>query len=359
MASTVQAGMIFQVVDIPTLPEWQQVVIILAMAVVLALLVRLALEIWIRGSTRLTDTDLDRVVYEEVGPPLYVTILLSGIYLVLPYLAMPRFEYFIGGVILTVILFLWARAGIHLAKRMLEVLRERGKEPEFAPVLKNLWTFVILIGGLFFFLSAWDIDVTPFLAGAGVAGIIIGIAAQDSIGNFFAGISLNLDQTYQVGDVILLEDDTRGTVTNISIRSTTILTRDNIEITVPNNYMNNTQVTNESAPRRRRRIRLNVGVGYDSDLSQVESILVEIARETDVILDDPAPIVRFRDFENSSIRAQLQCYIDHPSQLGRARHELIVAITDAFRNDGIKIPFPQRELTFFEEGNEIRVNRES
>ena len=344
-----------QVIEIPTLPPWQQVVIILGIAIGMAMLIRIGMGFWITRSSRFTETDLDRVVYEEIIMPLYVTTILIGVYLVLPILTIARFEFVIGAGIATVIVFLWARAMIRLVARIISVLRDQGREPEFAPVLKNLWTFVVFVGGFFFFLEIWRIDVTPFIAGAGVAGIIVGIAAQDSIGNFFAGISLNLDQTYQVGDMLQLEDGTRGTVTEISIRSTTILDRDNIEVTIPNSYLNTTQVVNESAPRRRRRIRLDVGVAYGSDLDQVESTLLDVADQTKIILDDPAPVVRFRSFDDSAILAQVQCYISHPAQWGRARHDLIMGISKAFAAEEIKIPFPQRELTFFEADNAIRI----
>lgn len=351
--------MVLQIIDTSLLPDWQLAALILGITVGVAIAVKILMRFWISHSSRFTNTDLDQIVYDEVSTPVYLSILVAGIFLVIPLISFPRLQFLLGASLLTLVVVLWARAAVRLGTRFLQHLRERNKEPEFAPVIKNLWTFMILVGGLFFLLSIWNIDITPFLAGAGVAGIIIGIAAQDSIGNFFAGISLNLDQTYQVGDMLLLEDDTRGTVTDISIRSTTILTRDNIEVTIPNNYLNNTMVINESSPRRRRRIRLDVGVAYGSNLEHVEEVLLTVANETRIIMDDPAPVVRFRTFSDSAIVAQLQCYINHPAQWGRARHALIKHISVAFADENIKIPFPQRELTFFEADNKIRLESDN
>lgn len=350
--------MVLQIIDTSLLSDWQLAALILGITVVTAICVKVVMRLWVTHSSKFTHTDLDRIFYEEIATPVYLSILGGGLYLVVPLLGFPRLEFLISASIISLVVLMWARALVRLAARFIQHLREQDREPEFAPVIKNLWTFLVLIGGLFFLLSIWNIDITPFLAGAGVAGIIIGIAAQDSIGNFFAGISLNLDQTYQVGDMLQLEDDTRGTVTNISIRSTTILTRDNIEVTVPNNYLNNTMVINESTPRRRRRIRLDVGVAYGSDLEHVEQVLLDVANETRIIMDDPAPVVRFRSFGDSAIVAQLQCYISHPAQWGRARHALIKNISSAFEGEEIKIPFPQRELTFFEADNRIRVEND-
>lgn len=145
----------------------------------------------------------------------------------------------------------------------------------------------------------------------------------------------------------------------MSIRSTTILTRDNIAVTVPNGQLNQTMVVNESSTQRRRRVRLDVGVAYGSDLARVEEAFLSVAAEESIVLNTPVPAVRFRSFDESSIAVQLQCYIEHPALRGRARHVLIRGITDAFDREGIKIPFPQREVSFFEAGNEIRLEGEA
>lgn len=325
-----------------------QAVVIVGGAAIAAVLFRFGMRFIIDRSAWLTATGLDDIVEREIASPGYLTILLVGVYMVFPLFDRPRIAFWAEGVIGTVLVGIWAIASIRLVKRSINAYQENGYELDFAPVLTNLWTFVVLVLAAGLLLGIWGIDLTPFIAGAGVAGIVIGIAAQDTIGNFFAGISLNLDRTYQVGDIIQLEDDTRGRVTSISIRSTSLLTRDNMEVAIPNSYLNNTQVINESAPVRKRRIRLNVGVAYGSDLDRVQSVLLEVMEDVSIVLSDPTPVVRFRAFENSAIRAQLQFYIEHPSQWGRSRHQVIKQIDAAFKEANIKIPFPQRELSFLD-----------
>ncbi len=249
---------------------------------------------------------------------------------------------------------LWSYAVIRLGGRVIGVSNNAPTDRQITPIFKNVLTFFIILGAFFFLLGIWNVNVTPLLASAGVIGIVLGIAAQDSLGNFFSGLSLYLDKTYELGDMIQLESGERGTVIDMSIRSTTILTRDNIAITVPNSELNSTQVINESAPVRRRRIRLDVGVAYGSDLQQVKEALLEIVDEENIILETPTPVVRFQKFDDSSIVAQLQCHIEHPALRGRARHFLIERIDERFREEVIKIPFPQRELTFYDSGNTIR-----
>lgn len=336
--------------------DWLQVVLVIAGAVVLAKLLRLGTERWLSGAEGLAEADLDRKLLAELNYPTYVTLILAAVYVTLPVITIPYLDFLIEGLLLTAILIVWTRAGIRMGGFAATALQESDHEFEFAPVLKILWSFLLLVAAFFFLLAIWEVDITPILASAGIAGIVLGIAAQDSLGNLFAGMSLHLDRTYAVGDVIQLEDGTRGTVTDLSIRSTTIRTRDHIDVTVPNSELNTTKVVNESSPERYRRIRLDVGVGYGSDLEHIDQVLLEVAASCRIILEQPEPVVKYQSFEDSAIIAQLQCFIEHPAQYGRARDELIRAITTAFRDHNIKIPFPQRELTFYESGNQIVVS---
>ncbi len=343
------------VVETPLLADWLQVAATIAGAVILAKLLRVGTERWLSSTEGLTEANLDRKLLAELNYPTYLTLILGAIYISLPIISIPHFKFVIGGLLLTAILFVWIRAGVRIGGYVSAALYESDHDFEFAPVLKNLWSFLLLILAFFLLLSIWEVDITPVLASAGIAGIVLGIAAQDSLGNLFAGISLHLDRTFAVGDVIQLEDGTRGTVTSLSIRSTTIRTRDHIDVTIPNSELNTTRVVNESSPERYRRIRLDVGVSYSSNLEHVDEILMDVADSCHIILEQPEPAVRYRSFDDSAIIAQLQCYIEHPAQFGRAHDELIRAIAVAFREQDIKIPFPQRELTFYESGNEIMV----
>ncbi len=338
-----------------TLPFWIQIPLILLSALLGAKLIEVGGYYVLHRSKRLAKGRYDRLIVEELQLPLYVTVLLAGVYVSTRIVPDLTLGFYVATAAISVILVVWARAVTRLGNRVIGLTNDSPTEREIAPIFKNILTFFVVVGTFFFLLSIWDVDVTPLLASAGILGIIIGIAAQDSLGNFFGGLSLHFDKTYQLGDMVQLESGERGTVIDMSIRSTTVLTRDNIAITVPNARMNSTQVINESAPVRRRRIRLDVGVAYGSDLETVERVILEAAADENVILDSPRPKVRFREFADSAIVAQLQCHIAHPAQRGQARDVLIRGIDRRFDEEEIKIPFPQREVTFFESGNRIAV----
>jgi small-conductance mechanosensitive channel len=212
------------------------------------------------------------------------------------------------------------------------------------PIFQNVWSFVVLSVAGFLLLTYWNIDVTPLLASAGILGIVIGLAARDTIANFFGSIALYFDGTYRVGDYIVLESGERGRVEDVSIRSTVIRTRDDILVTIPNSRLNSATVVNESAPDRERRIRIPVGVAYGSDLDHVEETLLGVAAAESLVLDRPTPRVRVRGFGDSAVDVELLCWIRDPVLRGRATHLLNKGVYAAFVETGIEIPFPQRDV---------------
>lgn len=327
------------------LPVWGQVLLTLSGSVVAAKILELLGYAVIGRSDRLTGRNYETIFTEEVRSPLYLTVLLGGVYASARLLTQVRVGFFISSAALSMLVVHWAYTVIRLSSRIIGTSNNSPTGREITPVFKNLVTFFVIIVTFVFLFSVWNVNVTPLLASAGIIGLVLGIAAQDTLGNFFSGISLYLDKTYKLGDMIELESGERGTVIDMSVRSTTILTRDNIAITVPNGQMSAEPVINESAPVRKRRIRLDVGVAYGSDLRTVKNGLIKVAKEEPMILKSPGPAVQFREFGDSAIVAQLQTYIDHPAQRGRARHALIERIDQRFREDAVKIPFPQRELT--------------
>jgi MscS family membrane protein len=147
-----------------------------------------------------------------------------------------------------------------------------------------------------------------------------------------------------VGDYIVTEDGDRGRVEDVSIRSTTIRTRDDVLVTLPNSVLNSARIINESGPKRERRIRIPVGVAYDSDLDHVEATLLAVAAGESLVQERPSPRVRFREFGDSAIDTELLVWVADPVLRGRATHLLMKAVHAGLRDADITIPFPQREV---------------
>ena len=203
---------------------------------------------------------------------------------------------------------------------------------------------LICLMGVLAVLSVWRIDLTPFLASAGFAGIVAALAAKDTLANFFGGINVFLDRPFRTGDYIVLNSGERGEVVHIGLRSTKIITRDDILVSVPNAIMANSKIVNESAPDPKFRVRTRVSVSYSSDADQVEALLLKVARENPLVTDEPGPKVRFRAFGESGLEFDLLCWIHESKQKGRALHEVNRAILAEFNRAGIVFAVPQRDI---------------
>jgi len=191
----------------------------------------------------------------------------------------------------------------------------------------------------------WGIDATAWVASAGIIGIAVGFAAKDTLSNLISGVSIIADAPYKIGDYIVLDTGERGIVTSLGIRSTRLLTRDDVEISVPNAVIGGAKITNESGgPWVKQRIRVPVGVAYGSDTEKVVRIMEEIADANDGVVDQPAPRVRMRGFGDSSLNFELLAWIGAPEQRGLVMHQLLMEIDRQFREQGVEIPFPQRDL---------------
>ncbi|AGB38820.1 mechanosensitive ion channel family protein [Natronococcus occultus] len=336
------------------LPEWEWFVLslVLLTTYLLSRLVHWGGRWYLHRSATDESTSLRRAIATESYTPLSLSILFIGSSLVLQAFGLIASRSLLSNVVLTALAVVWARAAIRIGEQWLEVANEREQRYEFAPILQNFWTIAVVGVGVLVVVEVWNLQVTPFLASAGVLGVVVGFAAQDAIRNLIGGISLSFDHTYHPGDVVLLEDDTRGTVTDIGIRSTTVLTPDNTMVTVPNAVLNSTQVVNQSAPQRHIRIDVPVSVAYGTDYETVERIASTVCEDAPMVRDSPRPRVLFSEFGDSTLLFEVQVYIAHPLTEKRAIDQLNRRIYDRFAAEGITIPFPQRELSFLEHQEE-------
>lgn len=257
---------------------------------------------------------------------------------------------FLARLLFTLLLILWGWAWFKATALLMATAAEHEQrykllQPRTRPLVEMGVKLFMLSLLLWLFMTIWDIDGTAWLASAGVIGIAVGFAAKDTLANLISGLSIIADAPYQIGDYIILDTGERGVVTKLGIRSTRLLTRDDVEISIPNAVMGNAKITNESGgPGIEYRIRLPVGVAYGADPEQVIRTLQQVARDNELILDEPEPRVRMRGFGESSKKFELLGWISHPEQRGRALHEMLLEVDRRFRQEGITIPYPQRDV---------------
>ncbi len=253
------------------------------------------------------------------------------------------------GILKTIAVIVWYSTLARLLDMIVRVLRQNRDnaiaQTGMLPLFHNAMKIILVVLAGYAIMVSWNVNPTPLLASAGIVGLALSFAARDSLSNLFAGVSIVMDAPYKTGDFIILDSGERGVVTDIGLRSTRLLTRDDIEITVPNGIIGNSKIINEAGgPSPRHRIRVAVGVAYGSDVDKVIETLNDVAAENPDVLDNPAPRVRFRQFGDSSLDFELLGWIARPVDRGRVKHELHCAVYKAFAREDIEIPYPQRDL---------------
>jgi small-conductance mechanosensitive channel len=283
--------------------------------------------------------------------PTFLTIFFVGLVWATGVLGLPApLTRVTTGLIWTLLILVWLKAGIGTCRYVLDSLshyRDRFTfiESRTIPLLDMTAKLVLAGGAVYAVLLVWNIDPTAWLASAGIIGIAVGFAAKDTLANLFSGFFILADAPYKIGDFIILDTGERGRVTQVGLRSTRLLTRDDIEITVPNAVIGNAKIVNESGgPYEKERIRCSVGVAYGSDVDQVCEVLERLAVNHDHICADPEPRVRLRQFGDSGINFELLAWIDEPVLRGKLSHELNMEIYKEFGRLGIEIPFPKRDV---------------
>ena len=256
----------------------------------------------------------------------------------------------LSSIFLTLATLLWGqfvyRASQFLLKSIsLQTPEEGVIRPQTLPLLENVAAVLNVLVVVYLIFLVWNIDMTAWLASAGIVGIAVGFAAKDTIANLLSGVFILADSPYKIGDYIVIDTGERGKVTHIGLRSTRLLTRDDLEINIPNAIIANGKIINESSGRHvKSRVRVAVSVAYGSDLEQVKSLLLQVAEQEPQICQDPEPRVRFRTFGASGLDLELLVWIADPEIRGRVVDALNTAIYNCFNTQKIEIPYTKQDL---------------
>ncbi len=330
---------------------WLQAAAILVVTLVAAKLVDFVITRFVSVWAKRSHTDLDDRLLTILHRPVFVSVVLIGLWLALvrlPYDA--RILATSTKVLKTIAVLLWAVFASHAVEILLNALgRLEGRvsliEARTVALFNNVAKVILIGGAVYFLLLSWGINVGGWLVSAGVLGLVLGLAAKDTLSNLFAGLFILADAPYKEGDFINLDTGERGQVTKIGLRSTRLLTRDDIEVTVPNSVIANAKIINETGgPGEHERLRVRAGAAYGSDIAHVRRVLEGVAADNPDILDDPEPRVRLRGLGDSSLDFELLGWVKEPVLRGRALDALYEAVYNRFREENIEIPYPKRDV---------------
>ena len=223
-----------------------------------------------------------------------------------------------------------------------------GKNLPKTTLLNGILIGVIYAMGILVILQYYGVSIAPILTAAGVGGMAVALALQETLANIFAGLHLILSKQIRIGDYIRLGTGEEGRVTDIAWRFTTIVpVGASNTVVIPNKTIAGANITNFSLPTRSLNISVPVGVAYDSDLALVERVTIETAKEVLARVDDnpnAKPLVRYTKFNDSSIDFAVILPSSQFDQQGLIIHDFIKALTDRYRIEGIDIPYPIRTV---------------
>ena len=252
----------------------------------------------------------------------------------------------IGGILLLVFLF----ASVIIVERILQrllirrFLSKTRLQPSLQYGLSRIFGYTLIAIGFYVAFQAVGLDLSSLAIVAASVGVGVGFGLQNIINNFVSGIIILAERPISIGDRIDVAG-VAGRVTKIQLRSTTVVTNDNITMIVPNaDFISNT-VTNWSHGDPKVRIRVPIGVAYGSDLKLLQRLLLEAAEEHPKALRDPSPVVLFTEFGDSSLNFELGVWTQEMTATPiHFTSQMNFIIEQKLRENDIEIPFPQRDL---------------
>nr|WP_321353316.1 mechanosensitive ion channel domain-containing protein [uncultured Methanoregula sp.] len=312
---------------------------------------------WLKKRADATDTKLDDIILMTIGTPLVVAIITLSLYIALTSfdIVPESMNWLITDQVINAVFILFGAwivsvfsynlihtYGVQIADKT-----ETDLDDRLIPILEIAARYLIWFVAFLLILADFKIDITPFLAGAGIAGLALALAAQDILGNFFGGAIIAMDKPFKIGDRVKI-DTFFGDVMSIGPRSTRIRTLDSQIVTVPNSKVTSSVVINYAMPDLHMKVRIPFSVAYGTDMEKVKTILLAIAREaaemTTWVMTDPAPSVYFLEFGESSLNGQLILWTSNYDYAWDVQDYVNSLIAKRFTQEKIEIPFRQVDI---------------
>ena len=320
------------------------IIVFVALSLLGIFIVKLSLRL-ARGFSSKTKTRLDDYAIRSLSIPLQLSAVIIAAHISLHFVSIkPSFAKVIQDTLFVLIVLLVVLAINNLFKSIIQWLHETSANKEFvrrfSPILEIGEKLFVWTAGLMIVMKKFNYDISSLVVSLGVGSLAIGLAAQDTLSNIIAGLTILLDQPFKVGDRIKLETGEFGDVLEIGLRSTKIKTLENYVLVIPNSLLVKSKVLNFYLPESRTVGRVSVGVSYGEDPEKVRRVLVKSALEVEEVLRQPEPSAFFTEFGDFSLNFLLVFHVDDPRKVFSAADKIRDRILENFRREGIDIPFP-------------------
>lgn len=331
--------------------EYFQFSLILIGSIIFAQIFNFTLKKYVKRITQKTKSDIDDIILSIITKPLYILIIFIGLYLALkslsalaPYSLWIERTFFVITVLIVSLLV--SKVVSILTSRWLKVQKRFEKTPK---LINKIITVVIYLIAFLMILSYFKIEITPLVATLGIGGLAVGLALQNTLSNFFAGLYMIADKPINVGDFVELPDaNISGYVEDIGWRSTRIKTLPNTIVIVPNSKLAENIIVNNSLPEQEMAALVQCGVAYSSDLKKVEEATIDVARKIQKTIQGAVktfePFIRYHTFGDSNINFTIILRVEKFVDKYLVIHEFIKALKERYDKEGIEISWPVRKI---------------
>lgn len=299
-----------------------------------------------------TKTDIDDLIVSRTSKPISLILLLIGTRLaIIPHRisgsTLDLIEHAISGLIIAAITYIAiVVVGIFIRNwgNKFASRTESKVDDQLVDIFQKFSSITLGLIGLIFILDVWGIKVGPLLASLGIAGIAVAFALQNTLGNIFGGVSLIVDRSITVDDVIKLDDGTFGTVVDIGLRSTKIKSADGDLIILPNGKLADSRIYNYHKPFPKTRVTLEFGVKYGTDMEKVRKLALDEIKKVKQVLNDPEPQVIFDEFGDFALKFKALFWVNSIEKKVESKELVAAAVYNALNKNKIVIPFPTRTI---------------
>ena len=323
--------------------------IALAVAVLVGLVLRLALG-WVGGRLRRTRWAGDEIIARVLGGTVLGVAVVVGLWATAVSLPLrPGVRTGVDRSLVVALILVGTVFAARLAGELIRsaALARAGIAPS-ATIFVNVSRILIFVIGALVLLGSLGISIAPLLTALGVGGLAVALALQDTLSNLFAGIHILASKKVEPGDFVQLDSGEEGYIVDINWRNTTVRQLPNNLVIVPNAKLASAIVTNFYRPEQELSVLVQVGVSYDSDLTQVERVTIDVAgdvmREVDGGVPEHEPFIRYHTFGDSSIDFSVILRAREYTDRFLIIHEFIKRLHERYRRESIQIPFPIRTV---------------
>jgi MscS family membrane protein len=323
--------------------------LILAISLIVAFVVKLIVSRILKPLAKKTKTLVDDLIIKSISSVIFYIILVLGFKVGFNTLEIETEIYhsLVDSFLVIMVMVALLRIIHNMSKHWLEDWAEKTEstaDDRLIPLVEKILKAIVIVLAVIFVFDSWNVDISPLLATAGIAGIAIGFAVRDSLANIMGGIQLVLDKTFKVGDKIQIESGEMGVILDIGLRSTKLRTYDNEVIYIPNGQLSNSKVKNFTVPDLSVRVNVNFGVEYGSDPEHVRQVVADAIKKIETVVENPEPIVEFTKMSDFSLDFTARAWVQNFGKAYRTQIKMTDVIYNALNEANIGIPFPTHTI---------------